>query len=270
MSSLEVTPNLLQKRGTFLTRSSSFQKFKCSATYQFHLAGSKLSKESLTQLFEKVITHSRILLQVAFVVLALPTFRIFTMVMLWSLDILAKVFGLNLVIENESTAKLQSPKYDGFLVRIIRKSHNNKPTSEPSIQTTEKDTIEDRLKPEVPELLKFNSFKAISNFHISNKVKRNGCLTICVYGCAAFVYMQFVILIVALNVSSTPPGLTFLSLSLFFIGYIVYKIFLKSKYNREPSSPSKPTSPERFRISRSTTRRYLEFHEKTLSEIKLL
>lgn len=47
---------------------------------------------------------------------------------------------------------------------------------------------------------------------------------VCVYACVAFAYMQLVILVVALNVSSTPPGLVFLSLSLYFIGYVVFKV----------------------------------------------
>jgi len=270
MSSLEVTPNLSEKRLTFLTRSSSFQKLKCSATYQFHLAGSKLSKESLTQLFEKVITHSRTLMQVAFVVLALPSFKLFTMVMLWSLDLLAKVFGLNLVIENQTTAKLQTPE-SGILVRIRRTDVNIKPTIEAPVEKLEEDTIENRLKPEVPEIFKCSPIDTISKFRISKEVKRNGCLSICVYGCVAFAYIQLVTLVVALNISSIPPGLIFLSASLFVIGYVIFKIFSRSKPKRsELTSPSKPTSPERFRISRSTTRRYLEFHEKTLSKIKLL
>lgn len=266
MSSLEVTPNLsTSKRGSILARSSSFQKFKCSATYQFHLAGSKLSKESLTQLFEKVITHSRTLMHVAFVVLALPTFKVFTMVMLWSLDLLAKIFGLNLVIEKQSSAKLQTSE-SGFLVRIRCTFANIKSTHDVPKHTCD-DTIENRLKPELPEIS--NIIETISK--LGKEHKQHGYLSIYVYAGVAFAYLQLAILIVALNVYSTPPGLIFLSLSLIFIGYIVFKIFLKSEHNRnEPISPPKPTSPERFRISRSSNRRYLEFHEKTLSKIKLL
>lgn len=274
MSSLEVTPNLTtEKRGTILTRSSSFQKLKCSATYQFHLAGSILSKESLTQLFEKVITHSRTLIHVAFVVLALPTFKLFTMVMIWSLDLMAKIFGLNLVIENQSSAKLQTAE-SGFLVRIRRTDTNIKSPFDVPTCKNDDDSIENRLKPDVPEIIECNPLKKISKFPKFNKeVKQNGYLSICVYGCVAFAYIQFVTLVVALNVSSTPPGLIFLTLSLFLIGYIIFKIFLKSIPNQSKATspkPLKPTSLERFRISRSTTRRYLEFHEKTLSKIKLL
>ncbi|XP_037044192.1 uncharacterized protein LOC119080077 isoform X1 [Bradysia coprophila] len=268
MSSLEVTPNLsTSKRASILARSSSFQKLKCSATYQFHLAGSKLSKESLTQLFEKVITHSRTLMHVAFVVLALPTFKVFTMVMLWSLDLLAKVFGLNLVIEKQSSAKLQTNE-SGFLVRIRCTFANIKSTHDVPKHTFD-DTIENRLKPELPEIS--NLLETITKFRLSKEQKQYGYLSICVYAGVAFAYLQLAVLIVALNVSSTPPGLIFLSLSLIFIGYIVFKILLKSVHNRsEPTSPPKPTSPERFRISRSSNRRYLEFHEKTLSKVKLL
>lgn len=267
MSSLEVTPNLsTTKRGSILARSSSFQKFKCSATYQFHLAGSKLSKESLTQLFEKVITHSRTLMHVAFVVLALPTFKVFTMVMLWSLDLLAKVFGLNLVIEKQSSSKLQTES--GFLVRIRCTFANIKSTHDVSERTFD-DTIENRLKPELPQIS--NLLETVAKFRLSKEHKQYGYLNICVYAGVAFAYLQLAILIVALNVSSIPPGLIFLSLSLILIGYIVFKIFLKTEQTRsEPMSPPKPTSPERFRISRSSTRRYLEFHEKTLNKIKLL
>jgi len=271
MSSLEVTPDLsTDKRGSILTRSSSFQKLKCSATYQFSLAGSKFSKETLTQLFEKVITRSRTLMQVAFVVLALPTFKLFTIVMLWSLDLLAKIFGLNLVIEDRSSAKLQTPE-SGFLVRIRRTDSNTKSNEAYTHKITDNDSIENRLKPKVPEVSKCNPFKAVSKLHSSKEVKRNGYLSICVYACVAFAYIQLVILVVALNVASTPPGLIFLTLSIFLIGYIVFRIFLKSSPNQSESTPTlKPTSPERFRISTSITLPYLEFHEKTLSKIKLL
>lgn len=120
------------------------------------------------------------------------------------------------------------------MVRIRRTDASNiKSTFEAPTHKTDDDTIENRLKPEVPEIFKSNPFKTISKFRISKEVKQNGYLSICVYGCVAFAYMQLVILVVALNVSSTPPGLIFLSLSLFLIGYIVFKVsFVLLKFYR--------------------------------------
>lgn len=175
---------------------------------------------------------------------ALPTLKVLTMVMLWSLDLLAKLFGLNLVIEvsnterkiisndtltieiifqNESSAKLQTAK-SGFLVRIRCLDANIKSKFETHLPKTEEDTIENRLKPEVPQIFTTNPFEAISKFRVSKVVEENGYLSIGVYACVAATYMQLVILVIALNASSTPPGLIFLSLSIFFIGYVVFKV----------------------------------------------
>ncbi len=116
------------------------------------------------------------------------------------------------------------------MVRIRCTDANIKPTFETPIQKGDEDTIENRLKPEVPAILTCNPIKAISQFRISKEVKENGYLSICVYACVAFAYMQLVILVVALNVSSTPPGLIFLSLSLSFIGYVVFKVGVQFCY----------------------------------------
>ncbi|KAJ6641645.1 hypothetical protein Bhyg_06585, partial [Pseudolycoriella hygida] len=178
------TPDLsADKRGSILTRSSSFQKFKCSATYQFYLAGSKLSKESLKQLFEKVITHFRTKMQVAFVVLALPVCKLFTIAMLWSLDIFTKVFALDLIIENPNYAKLQTSEV-GIFVRILHTDSNTKQTVEAS-KANDDNSIESRLKPEVPE-----TQQTVSELRGSKEKKQNGYLSICVYSCVAFAYMQ--------------------------------------------------------------------------------
>lgn len=109
-------------------------------------------------------------------------------------------------------------------MRIHRTDANIKSTFETLKQTSDEDTIENRLKPEVPEIFKCSPLERLSKFRFSKEVKRNGYLSVCVYGCVAFAYMQFVILVVALNVSSTPPGLIFLSLSSFLIGYIIFKV----------------------------------------------
>lgn len=47
---------------------------------------------------------------------------------------------------------------------------------------------------------------------------------------------------------------------------------LKNNTKHEALEPIRPraTTPERFRISRSSTRKYLQFHDKTLSKVKLL
>lgn len=64
----------------------------------------------------------------------------------------------------------------------------------------------------------------------SNK-SNNGFLIFCVYGSAAFVYAQFIVLIYGLNSSYTPPGLIFLVVSLAYIGYIILKVSLYSIIN---------------------------------------
>lgn len=112
------------------------------------------------------------------------------------------------------------------MVRIRRTDANIKSTFETVKQKQDEDTIENRLKPEVPETFKYSPLETISKFRFSKEIKRNGHLSVCVYGCVAFAYMQFVILVVALNISSTPPGLIFLSLSSFAIGYIIFKVSL--------------------------------------------
>lgn len=58
----------------------------------------------------------------------------------------------------------------------------------------------------------------------SIKGRPNLFMIVGVYCCAAFVYLEFLVLAVTLNASSTPPGLLFLVSSLAYIGYIVFKV----------------------------------------------
>lgn len=60
----------------------------------------------------------------------------------------------------------------------------------------------------------------------SNKGRPNLLMIFGVYCCAAFVYLEFLVLAVTLNASTstTPPGLLFLVSSLAYIGYIVFKV----------------------------------------------
>lgn len=56
------------------------------------------------------------------------------------------------------------------------------------------------------------------------KYRQNPLLVFCVYGSAAFVYVELIALIFALNNAYTPPGLIFLLSSLGYIGYIIFKV----------------------------------------------
>jgi len=131
----------------------------------------------------------------------------------------------------------------------------------------------------VPKLVKSDSQSDLgSNSSISGR--QNLGLIVIVYGSATLVYIQLMLLAVFLQTSATPPGLVFLVTSLAYIGYIVYKIcFVKAKTKDDSSLSSSTSSKNQVdesktgkssRLQRSTTRRFLYFHNKTLSKIKLL
>lgn len=139
--------------------------------------------------------------------------------------------------------------------------------------------LKERLS--MSNLSKSNSERSLltdSNTSLSGR--HNFGLVVIVYGCATLVYLQLMFLAAFLHTASTPPGLVFLVSSLGYIGYIVYKIcFVKRKSKDDQtlatsSTKSTSISPDgtqtRHRSSRSTTRRFFDFHNKTLSKIKLL
>lgn len=52
----------------------------------------------------------------------------------------------------------------------------------------------------------------------------NVLLVLCVYACASFVYLQVLVLAMALKNVPIPPGFVFMALSLAYIGYIIFKV----------------------------------------------
>lgn len=165
--------------------------------------------------------------------------------------------------------------------------------------------------PEVDATAHPRLLRVTSNSNIP--VRQNFGLVVIVYASASLVYIQFMLLAVFLQSTTTPPGLVFLVSSLGYIGFIVFQVsqflyfsfvshyfplrqraigrlidvtnsfcmsrlqicFVKAKTKEDGSvtakKAAKPKSiPAHSRLIRSTTRRFLYFHNKTLSKIKLL
>lgn len=145
-----------------------------------------------------------------------------------------------------------------------------------------------------------------SNHNISSRP--NLGMVVIVYGSATLVYIQLMVLAAFLQTAVIPPGLVFLVSSLGYIWYVAFKIcFVKAKQKDDSSTKHKSTkkgstkqasteqasteeatieqepvaseesdktdtknTKKPARIGRSYTRRFLYFHNKTLSKIKLL
>lgn len=179
------------------------------------LPGSRFSKTALAQLFERVIMRSRTIFQMAMLYLQVVGHKCICACIVWLTDVLSKLFGINLVIEE---SKL-SEKTKSFLIkiqRIERISAVDVKTIETSVSSTVTDSSAEISLPS-PLLL-----SAIDKSPKASK--SSGLLILCVYGSATFVYAQFFVLIYGLNSTYAPPGLVFLVLSLAYIGYIILKV----------------------------------------------
>lgn len=136
-----------------------------------------------------------------------------------------------------------------------------------------------------------SSTESLRSFHLQSQPEskiQKYCLVLCVHAGLVVMYLQVVILGIALNTTNIPSGLVFMLVTIGVIGYLFVKVSLvsqksateKSPRSRSPKHEAKNTtcdpikddfSPERQ--SRSRAKKIpqpIDFNYKTLSKVKLL
>lgn len=129
-------------------------------------------------------------------------------------------FNLHFYSQNETTTKLEATRIN-FYVRIQRLQNKN---FEDVTQVLKEKPIA-IVSPQSPATVEQDECDHTPKCPAASiKGRPNLFMIVGVYCCAAFVYLEFLVLAVTLNASTTPPGLLFLVSSLAYIGYIVFKV----------------------------------------------
>lgn len=279
MSSVaENNSRLSQKRGFFL-RSSSIQKIKCSATYPFRIAGSKLSRDAIKQLLEVLIIKARLFSQKALLVLYIATFRILSAVLHLSVGTSAKRALDDEVCDKIKKTEKELTFRERILARAIKLQNHKK-------QIEAKATTDTSIKKESPTVKCSKPVVTLaSNLFPSDEVKptkQNYFFVVFVYASAVLIYLQLLILAVALNTTQIPPGLVFLISSLLFIAVILFKVLHRNKRSKLDTFRTRTTNQQEEKTANDIvpeTRRSrmrlqktigTDLTSKTLSKIKLL
>jgi len=308
MSSLQenstVPLDVVNKRKTPFSRSDSFDKFQYTAFYTLQLAGTLLSQKSLVQVLDEVQYKSRVILEKYTMHTVWPTFKMIYAVILFWIDAFARYTKINVIfekktpsinnVEPEKTYCLRVQKRKSSLITVKDQIANETKMTDPIDEKRVKLLAEfDAVHPYFRGNSLVKSWKSDSDSEMGSNnsisTRQNIGMVVIVYGSATLVYVQLMFLAAFLQTAATPPGLVFLVSSLGYIAYIVFKMgFAKTKSKDESplshktKSASTSTTPtedtlgelpvkqRNGRLSRSSTRRFLYFHNKTLSKIKLL
>ncbi|XP_055854494.1 uncharacterized protein LOC129918144 [Episyrphus balteatus] len=307
---------------TFFFRSDSIRKIKCTAVYPFQVAGIKLSKSALIELLETNIKKARICTQKAMLNFYCIILKLLsTLFALWdekvqkkanaqSTTITSSTTSLNsessiatktndakLTTSNQSPLQTYQSRIAEKLIRIQKQKRrlsgnslipsgskvtpDTTPSSTPSTSTTDLSRLSVSSSTE--------SLRSINLQPKSTSTLQEYCLVLCVHAGLVVMYLQVVILGIALNTTHIPSGLIFMLCTIGIIGYVFVKVSLmnqKPVTERSPRSSPQPSSeaknstrdpikddfsPERQ--SRSKTKKVpqpIEFKYKTLSKVELL
>lgn len=279
------TSSVIAKRSFFL-RTGSIQKIKCSATYPFRLAGTKINRDAIKQLIEVLIHRGRILSQNALLNLYIATFKLVGAICsLW-----VNPYDDKFCDKSQKTDNCLS--FQQRLLEKIQRIQNHKSRLEPKTQQQNNSPNTNRSAP-VSTPTKFDAEIArLREYSTTNPENSGSCeklassanndffLGLIVYGSAVFIYLQLLMLTYALNTTNVPPGLLFLISSLLLIAFIAFKVFFVANVKRAearakgkelPNSPkSEETATSTARQSRPRLKRVIDLDSKTLSKVKLL
>lgn len=295
---------VVNKRKAAFARSDSFDKFHYTAFYALQLAGTLLSQKSLLQIADELQYKSRVIVEKYVVQTMRPAFnKIYVVILTW-IDAIARYTGRNVVIKktiasNDSAEpekaysfRVQNQKTPEIANGLVSSAENHKATESVDEKRLKLIAEFDALHPHLRHSPTGRTWKSHSDTdsemgsNTSISQRQNLGMVVIVYASATLAYIQLMFLAAFLQTAATPPGLLFLVFSLGYIAYIVYKMcFVKTKSKDEISSPSRAVRSTKAstddtvgelpvkrngRLSRSSTRRFLYFHNKTLSKIKLL
>lgn len=287
------------RRG-FLLKRDSLQKIKCSAVYPLQLAGHKLNRDALKQLFETLIIKARTLSQKALLVLMLVTLKFVGAVILIWVKVPAKNPSDDVCDKKKKVEALLS--FHERLVSKAQKLQRHTKTKTDMKQFEINFAQNQKVQQEIPNeceitatstsaltvqpITKGEEIKA-AKATLTHTVQQK-LFKICVYCGALFAYLQLFILTVALNTASIPPGLVFMISSLLLIAFIVFKVFFKEqnkmkearklqKFSRQSSNSddenyNKPKETDPTKRQSRTRHRSLTIDWETmrLSKVKLL
>lgn len=311
---------------TFFFRSDSIKKIKCTAVYPFQVAGLKLSKSALIELLETNIKKARICTQKAMLNFYCMILKLLsTLFALWDEKVQKKanarpttaatststtsldnseistanqVNDAKTITSNESSIQSYQSRIAAKLIRIQKQkrrlSGNSLIPSASSSASTPTITPTSTPSSSINDLsrLSFSSSSSTDSLRSvglqSQSKFQQYCLILCVHAGLVVMYLQVVILGIALNTTYIPSGLVFMLATIGIIGYVFVKVSLQneksateksSRSSRQPeaktSTPRDPIkddfSPERQ--SRSKTKKVpqpIDFKYKTLSKVELL
>lgn len=269
----------LEKRNFFL-RSSSIQKIKCSATYPFRIAGSKLSREAIKQLLESLIVKARLVSQKALIIIYIATLRVIGAISPLSSSILAYDDVCDKLKETgKQLTFIERLLFHLMKLHIHKVEHQRKQgeESEKVIAPAVGSKLEQT--PEATPVPESNINKRLLLSERTEPKKRNLMFIGLVFTSATLIYVQFLALVFVLNTAPTPPGLIFMVAGLSFIGYLAFKVFCTNTRGSVQASLTKKEASKTeenkdlnnsTRQSRFRIRGTIDFGGKTLSKIKIL
>ncbi|XP_031633356.1 uncharacterized protein LOC116347078 [Contarinia nasturtii] len=281
--------DVVNKRKVSFTRSDSFDKFLYTAIYTlqyFQLAGTLLSQKSLLQFLDELQYKSRVIFEKYATDTLSPRFKKMYAVILVCIVAFIRYSKFNGIFETpKKVASNTGTETDNTYV--VRVQKQNEAVSSKDVTKLNDLTEEKRFKCCTDfDPIHSRSTSPLKSWRSTDSeiFRQNIGMVVIVYGSATLVYIQLMFLAAFLQTATTPPHLV-LVFSLAYITYIVFKMgFAKTKTKDESTSPIKSTKSastaedtvgelpikRNGRLSRSSTQRFLYFHNKTLSKIKLL
>lgn len=254
----------VQERKHTFFRSASLEKLKCTAAliYPLQQAGLKITKESQRYILESsLIVKSRTQLYRSYLISSNAIADILFTILVWVLDVLAKLSVINPTISDEikNKYKIKQKKLLIFRKKIqnynLINNTNNSNNNSNSITTTTtinhhndnleldklfKEDINDKLiKNKQIYLNRISNCGKHSNSNSSclvdsNKKCNKQILQVFVYGVLAFIYAEVFMLCHALVFVNTkfPPGLLFMITNLVIIATIIIQMTFNPKSNK--------------------------------------